>query len=147
MSMSISMSSVFPMSSLPMEIMSSNLSQSLLNSCLVSSLIFLSSRSTFLCASTSAGDIMKMVADVRMLCRSVSVSILAIPVIGHCDCAGIQFLCVMSTSSISKTSPSVLFFSVNATMWFFGNSKYWSLLRFTITNGVTESWVFCDRSA
>ena len=145
--MSISMSSVFPMSSLPLEIMSSNRSQSLLNSCLVSSLIFLSLRLTFLCASISAGDLMKLLADVKMLFRSVSVSILAISAIGCCDHAGIQFLGVMSTCSISKTSPSVSCFSANAITWFFLNSKYWSLLRFTITNGVTESWVFFDRSA
>ena len=39
---------------------------------------------------------MKLLADVRMLCRSVSVSILAISVIGQYDSAGIQFLGVMS---------------------------------------------------
>ena len=38
-------------------------------------------------------------------------------------------------------------FSVNAMTWFSGNSKYWSLLRFTITNGVTESLFFSERSA
>ena len=58
---------------------------------------------------------MKLLADVRMLCKSVSVSILLISVTSHCDCTGIQFLGVMSTCSISKTSPSVLSFSVNAT--------------------------------
>ena len=146
-SMSISTSSDFPMSSLTLEIMSSNRSHSLINSCLVSSLIFLSSRSTFRCASASAGDLMKLLADVRMLCRSVSVCILAILMIGHCDRAGIQFLGVMCTCSILKISPSVSSFSVNATTWFSRNSKYWSLLRFTIMTGVTESWVFSDRSA
>ena len=68
-------------------------------------------------------------------------------VTGHCDRAGIQFLGVMSTCSISKTSPFMLSFSANATTWFSGNSKYWSLLRFTITNEVTESLVFSERSA
>ena len=115
MSISILTSSVLPMSSLPLDIMSSNRSHKLLNSCLVSSLIFLSSRSTFLCASTSAGDLMKLLADVRILCRSVSVSILAILATGRCDHAGIQFLGVMSTCSISKTSPLVSSFSANAT--------------------------------
>ena len=114
-SISISTSSVLPMSPLPLEIMSSNRSHNLLNFCLVSSLIFLSSRSTFLCASTSAGDLMKLLADVRILCRSVSVSILVILVTGRCDHAGIQFLGVMSTGSILKTSPSVWSFSANAT--------------------------------
>ena len=147
MLMSISTSKVFPISSLPLEIMSSNQSQSLLNSCLVSSLIFLSLRSTFLWASTSTGDLMKLLADVRMLCKSVSVSTLVISATGHCDRAGIQFLGVMSICSILKTSPSVSSFSTNATTWFSGNSKYWSLLRFTITNGVTESLVFSERSA
>ena len=90
---------------------------------------------------------MKLLADVRMLCKSVFRSTLVISVTGHCDCTGTQFLGVMSTCSISKTSPSVLSFSANATTWFSGNSKYWSLLRFTITNGVTESLVFSDRSA
>ena len=90
---------------------------------------------------------MKLMADVRMLCKSVSVSTLAIPETGCCDHAGIQFLGVMTTCSILKTSPSVSSFSANATTWFSGNSKYWSLLRFTITNGVTESLVFSDRSA
>ena len=85
MSISISTSSVLPMSSLPLEIMSSNRSHNLLNYCLVFSLIFLSSRSTFLCASTSAGDLMKLLADVRMLCKSVSVSTLAISVTDRCD--------------------------------------------------------------
>ena len=112
--------------------MSSNRSQSLSNSCLVSSLIFLSLRSTFLWASTSTGDLMKLLADVKMLCKSVSMSILAISVTGHCDCAGIQFLGEVSICSISKTSASVSSFSANATTWFSGNSKYWLLLRFTI---------------
>ena len=58
---------------------------------------------------------MKLLADVRMLCKSVSMSILAISVTGLCDHAGMQFLGVMSTCSILKTSPSVSSFSVNAT--------------------------------
>ena len=90
---------------------------------------------------------MKLLADVRMLYKSVSVSTLVISVTGRCDRAGIQFLGVMSTCSISKTSPSVSFFSANATTWFSGNSKYWSFLRFTIMNRVTESLVFSERSA
>ena len=115
MSISILTSSVLPMLSLPLEIMSSNRSHNLLNSCHVSSLIFLSLRSTFLCASTFPGDLMKLLTDVRMLCKSVSVSTLAISVTDHCDHDGIQFLDVMSTCSISKTSPSVSSFSANAT--------------------------------
>ena len=58
---------------------------------------------------------MKLLANVRMLCTSVSMSILAISVTYHCDHTGIQFLGVMSTCSISKTSPSVSSFSANAT--------------------------------
>ena len=115
MSISISTSSVLPMSSLPLEIMSSNQPHNLLNSCLVSSLIFLSLSSTFLSASTSARDLMKLLADVRMLCKSVSVSTLVISATDHCDHAGIQFLGVMSTCSNLKTSPSVSSFSANAT--------------------------------
>ena len=115
MLISILTSSVLPISSLPLEIMSSNQSHNLLNSYLVSSLIFLSSRSTFLWASTSTGDLMKLLANVRMLCKSVSMSILAILATGCCDHAGIQFLGVMSICSILKTSPSVLSFSANNT--------------------------------
>ena len=111
-SMSISTKRVIPMSLLPLEIISSNQSQSLFNSCLVSYLIFLSSRSTFLCASTSPLDLMKLLADVRILYKSISMSILAISVNGFYDCAGIQLLGVMSTCSILKTSPSVSSFSV-----------------------------------
>ena len=70
--MSISMSSVLPMSLLPLAIMLSNRSHRLLNLPLVSSLIGASFRSTFLCVSTSAGDLMKFVAVVKT-CRSVSV--------------------------------------------------------------------------
>ena len=59
---------------------------------------------------------MKLLANVRRLCKSVSVSIFAISVTDRCDHAGIQFLGLMSTCSISKTSPSVSSFSANATM-------------------------------
>ena len=89
---------------------------------------------------------MKLLADVRSLCKSVSMSILAILVTDHCNRIGIQFLGVVSTCSISKTS-YVSSFSVNANTCFSGNSKYWSLLRFTITNGVIESLVLSERSA
>ena len=58
---------------------------------------------------------MKLLVDVKMLCRSVSVSMLAIFVTDRCDHAGIQFLGVVSTCSNSKTSPSASSFSVNAT--------------------------------
>ena len=58
---------------------------------------------------------MKLLADVRILCRSISVSTLVILATGHCDHAGIQFLGVMPTCSISKTSPSVSSFPVNDT--------------------------------
>ena len=58
---------------------------------------------------------MKLLADVRMLCKSVSVFILAISATDRCNHAGIQFLGVVSTCSNSKTSPSVLSFSANAT--------------------------------
>ena len=40
----------------------------------------LSSRSTFLCVSTSAGDLMKFDAEVKTLCKSISVSIFWLPV-------------------------------------------------------------------
>ena len=73
-SMSISMRSVLPMSPLPLEIMLSNRLHRSLNLPLVSTLIGVSFRSTFLCVSTSAGDLMKFVAVVKTLCRSVSVS-------------------------------------------------------------------------
>ena len=73
-SMSISTSSVLPMSPLPLEIMLSNRSHRSLNLPLVSSLIGASFRSTFLCVSTSAGDLMKFVAVVKTLCRSISAS-------------------------------------------------------------------------
>ena len=58
---------------------------------------------------------MKLLAGVGMLCKSVSMSILAILVTGHCDRAASQFLGVMSTCSIWKTSPSMSSFSANAT--------------------------------
>ena len=115
-SMFILTNRVFPMLSLPLEIMSSNQSENLLNSCLVSFLIFLSPRSTFLCASTLAGDLMNSLAEVRMLCRSVSVSILAISVTGRSHHDGIKFLGVVPTCSILKISPSVSSFSANAMM-------------------------------
>ena len=57
--MSISMSSVLPMSPLPLEIMLSNRLHRSLNLPLVFSLIGASFRSTFLCVSTSASDLMK----------------------------------------------------------------------------------------
>ena len=58
---------------------------------------------------------MKLLADVRMLCKSVSVSILAISATDHCNHTGIQFLGVVSICSNLKTSPSVSSFSANAT--------------------------------
>ena len=71
-SMSISISSVFPMSPLLLEIILSNRLHRSWNLPLVSSLIWASFKSTFLCVSTSAGDLIKFVAVVRTLWRSVS---------------------------------------------------------------------------
>ena len=64
-SMSISISSVFPMSPLLLEIILSNQLHRSWNLPLVSSLIWASFKSTFLCVSTSAGDLIKFVAVVR----------------------------------------------------------------------------------
>ena len=75
-SMSISTNSILPMSPLPFEIILSYLSHRLQNFSLVSTLITLFSRSTFLCVSTSAGDLIKFVAEVNILCKSISVLIL-----------------------------------------------------------------------
>ena len=70
-SMSISISSVFPMSPLLLEIILSNRLHRSWNLPLVSSLIWASFKSTFLCVSTSAGDLIKFVAVVRTLWRLV----------------------------------------------------------------------------
>ena len=110
-SMSISISSVFPMSPLLLEIILSNQLHRSWNLPLVSSLIWASFKSTFLCVSTSAGDLIKFVAVVRTLWRSVSASMGA-------NCAnvcrvrlGTQFLGVVSRLSISNILPSVSSFS------------------------------------
>ena len=66
-SMSISISSVFPMSPLLLEIILSNQLHRSWNLPLVSSLIWAFFKSTFLCVSTSAGDLIKFVAVVRTL--------------------------------------------------------------------------------
>ena len=73
-SISISISSVFPMSPLLLELILSNRLHRSWNLPLVSSLIWASFKSTFLCVSTSAGDLIKFVAVVRTLWRSVSAS-------------------------------------------------------------------------
>ena len=107
-SMSISMSSVLPMSPLPLEIMLSNQLHRSLNLPLVSSLIGASFRSTFLCVSTSAGDLMKFVAIVKTLCRLVSVLMGANWANDCLVCSGTHFLGAVSRLSISNTSPSLL---------------------------------------
>ena len=145
MSMSISISNVFPISPLPCDIMSWNQSQRLLNFTFMLFEITLSSRSTFLWVSTSAGDLMKLLVDVRILCKSVSVSmwsssadslsdaklswrftlvISAISAIGCCGRCGTQWRGVVSTFSMSKHSSMGISFCANATTWFFGNSRY-----------------------
>ena len=91
-SMSISMSSVLPMSPLPLEIMLSNRLHRSLNLPFVSSLIGASFRSTFLCVSTSAGNLMKFVAIVKTLCRSVSVLMAVNWANNHLVRSGTQFL-------------------------------------------------------
>ena len=132
-SMSISTSSVLPMSPMPLEIMLSNQSHRSLNLPLVSSLIGASFRSTFLCVSTSAGDLMKFIAIVKTLCRSVSASMGVNWVNDHLVCSGTQFLGAVSRLSISNTSPSVSSFSANATTCFFGRYRFSVLLRLMIT--------------
>ena len=94
-SMSISTRSVLPMSPLPLEIMLSNRLHRSLNLPLVSSLIGVSFRSTFLCVSTSAGDLMKFVAVVKTLWRSVSVLMGANWANDHLVRLGTQFLGVI----------------------------------------------------
>ena len=110
-SMSISTSSVLPMSPLPLEIMLSNQLHRSLNLPLVSSLIGASFRSTFLCVSTSAGDLMKFVAVVKILWRSVSVSLGANLANDRLVHSGTKFLGAVSRLSISNTSPSLSSFS------------------------------------
>ena len=132
-SMSISTSSVLPMSPLPLEIMLSNRLHRSLNLPLVSSLIGASFRSTFLCVSTSAGDLMKFVAVVKTLCRSVSASMGANWANDHLVHSGTQFLGAVSRLSILNTSPSVSSLSANATMCFFGRYRFSVLLRLMIT--------------
>ena len=100
----------FPMSPLPLDIMLSNRSHRSLNLPLVSSLIGTSFRSTFLCVSTSAGDLMKFVAVVKTLCRSVSVLMGANWANNHIVRSGTHFLGAVSRLSISDTSPSVVVF-------------------------------------
>ena len=131
-SMSISMSSVLPMSPLPLEIMLSNQLHRSLNLPLVSSLIGASFRSTFLCVSTSAGDL-KFVAVVKTLCRSASVSMGANWVNDRLVHSGTQFLGAVSRLSISNTSPSLSSFSAKATTCFFGRYRFSVLLRLMIT--------------
>ena len=120
-SMSISTSSVLPMSSLPLEIMQSNLLHRLLNLSLVSSLIGASFRSTFRCGSTSAGDLMKFEVLVKILCIFASVMIGALLAFDRDVRFGTHILGVVSnissfsTSSMSKTSPLISSLSANAT--------------------------------
>ena len=132
-SMSISMSSVLPMSPLPLEIMLSNQLHRSMNLPLVSSLIGASFRSTFLCVSISAGDLMKFVAIVNTLWRLVSVS-MGVNCANECLVhSGIQFLGAVSRLSILNTSPSVSSFSAKATTCFFGRYRFSVLLRLMIT--------------
>ena len=83
---------------------------------------------------------MKLLGNFRIICKCVSVSTLAISVIRRCDYSGIKFVGEMSTCSISKTFPSLSSFSPNATTLFSSNYKYLLLLRFTVTNGVTDNF-------
>ena len=131
-SMSISASSVLPMSPLPLEIMLSNQLHKLLNLPLVSSLIGASFRSTFLCVSTSAGDLMKFVAVVKTLCRSVSVLMGVKWANDDLVHSGTQFLGAVSRLSISNTSPSVSSFSAKAMTCFFGRDSFSLLLSLMI---------------
>ena len=132
-SMSISTSSVLPMSPLPLEIMLSNRLHRSLNLPLVSSLIGVSFRSTFLCVSTSAGDLMKFVAVVKTLCRSVSVSMGANWVNNRLVHSETQFLGAASRLSISNTSPLLSSFSAKAMTCFFSRYRFSVLLRLMIT--------------
>ena len=132
-SISISISSVFPMSPLLLEIILSNRLHRSWNLPLVSSLIWASFKSTFLCVSMSAGDLIKFVAVVRTLWRSVSASMGANWANVHHVRSGTQFLGVVSRLSISNTSPSVSSFSVKAMTCFFGRYKCSVLLRLMIT--------------
>ena len=132
-SMSISTSSVLPMSPLPLEIILSNRLHRSLNLPLVSFLIGASFRSIFLCVSTSAGDLMKFVAVVKTLWRSVSISMGANWANDHLVRSGTQFLGAVSRLSISNISPSLLSFSAKATMCFFGRYRFSVLLRLMIT--------------
>ena len=131
--MSISTSSVLPMSPLPLEIILSNQSHRSLNLPLVSSLIGESFRSTFLCVSTSVGDLMKFVAVVKTLCRSVSVSMRVNWANDHLVHSGTQFLGAVSRLSILNTSPTVSSFSAKAMTCFFGRYRFSVLLRLMIT--------------
>ena len=132
-SMSISTSSVLPMSPLPLKIMLSNQLHRSLNLPLVSSLIGASFRSTFLCVSTSAGDLMKFIAVVKTLCRLVSVSMGANWANDRLVHSGTQFLGAASRLSISNTSPSLSSFSAKATTCFFSRYRFSVLLRLMIT--------------
>ena len=132
-SISISISIVFPMSPLLLEIILSNRLHRSWNLPLVSSLIWVSFKSTFLCVSTSAGDLIKFVAVVRTLWRSVSASMGA-NWVNVCHVRlGTQFLGVVSRLSISNISPSVSSFSAKAMTCFFGTYKCSVLLRLKIT--------------
>ena len=133
LSMSISMRSVLPMSPLPLEIMLSNRLHRSLNLPLVSSLIGASFRSTFLCVLTSAGDLMKFVAVVNTLWRSVSVLMGVNWVNDHLVHSGTQFLVAVSRLSISNTSPLVSSLSAKAMTCFFGRYRFSVLLRLMIT--------------
>ena len=132
-SMSISTSSVLPMTPLSLEIMLSNRLHRSLNLPLVSSLIGVSFRSTFLCVSTSAGDLMKFVAVVKTLWRSVSVSMGANWANDHLVHSVTQFLGAVSRLSISNTSPLLSSFSAKAMTCFFGRYRFSVLLRLMIT--------------
>ena len=113
------------------KILSNQLHRSL-NLPLVSFLIGAFFRSTFLCVSTSAGDLMKFVAIVRTLCRSVSVLMGANWANDCLVCSGTQFLGA-SRLSIQNTSPSLSSFSAKATTCFFGRYRFSVLLRLMIT--------------
>ena len=120
-SISISMSIIFPMSPLFFEMMSSYFSHSLSKDSCVLGDMFLSSNSTFLCTGAYAGDFRKSSFfcmngfsknSLNFSCRFLS---------------GIQFLGSSLSScsmvQISNISPSLQSFSAKATTWSFGRCK------------------------
>ena len=113
MSISISISIVFPMSPLFLEIMSSYFLHSLSKASCVSGEIFLSSSSTLLCTGASAGDFRKSSSFCMNGFWKNSLSF-------SCHfLSGVQFLgrffSNCSIVQISNTSPSLQSFSVKAT--------------------------------